>query len=422
MARQNTSRVCKGIRARIKIMENLELGLDPVFSVSEFNEMVNQHLNLLGEVTVEGEISELKLSQNKWIYATIKDESASLNVFGTIFQIKNFRSLEVGMKVKVRGRASLYQKTARFSLNAYYIKPSGEGALKVAYEKLKRELEKEGLFDPNRKRPLPQFPETIGLITAKGSQAYNDFIKVTGARMGGLKIYFYPAQMQGEGSIEAVIKALNFFNETKKVDVIVITRGGGSLEDLATFNDERVTRAVFASQIPTVCAIGHEGDVSLAELAADLRASTPSNAAELTVRDQKVVLKEIDWWQNRLKMVLLNKVEKFERKIELAVQMMKLNLESYWGEIEKTLLKFESFGQEIKKRVNFYELKVEALKEKLKILNPKMVLKRGFSLIQTKKGKLLKSVSQVQLGTKIIALMQDGQLETKVLKKELNHA
>src|SRR3989339_993170 len=159
--------------------------LTPVFSVTEFNEMVSHHLGQLGDVEVEGEISELKVSQNKWIYATIKDEGSSVNIFATIYQIHNLNSLDIGMLVKVTGTPSLYQKTARFSLNASAIVPSGEGALAAAYEKLKKQLEQEGLFAPERKRTLPMFPQTIGLLTAKGSQAYNDFVKVTEGRIGG---------------------------------------------------------------------------------------------------------------------------------------------------------------------------------------------------------------------------------------------
>ncbi len=396
--------------------------LEIVFSVSEFNEMINHHLAGLGEIVVEGELSELKLSQNKWVYATIKDETASLGIFSTVFQIKNLKALEIGMKVKVWGRASLYQKTAKFSLNAFRIEPSGAGALKAAYEKLKRELAKEGLFDPSHKRALPQFPETIGLITAKNSQAYQDFIKVTGERMGGLKIYFYPVQVQGEGAIESVIEALNFFNKTKLVDILVITRGGGSLEDLASFNDERVVRAVFASQIPTVCAIGHEGDVSLAELAADLRASTPSNAAELVVRDRREVMNQVNWWQNQLKILFLRNLDRWQRKVEVLEQMMRLKLEVYWQEIERIIIEFGNLSQKLKTKIEIQMGEVKTLEAKLIALNPRKVLERGFSLIETKDGKIVSSVKEVSLDEEVVALMKDGQLKTKVLEKELIHA
>ena len=392
--------------------------LEAVFSVSEFNEMVDAHLSLLGEVVVEGEISELKVSQNKWVYLTLKDEEASLNVFGTVFQIRNLRELEVGMKVKVRGRPSLYQKTARFSLNAWEIVPSGEGALKAAYEKLRRELAKEGLFDPERKRPLPQFPERIGLITAKNSQAYNDFVKVVSARMGGLKICFYPVQVQGREAVETILEALNFFNETKKVDVLVITRGGGSLEDLAAFNDERVTRAVFASQIPTVCAIGHEGDVSLVELAADLRASTPSNAAELVVRDRREVIKEVDWWIKKMELALKRGVAEWQRKVDVLVRSIELKLRLSWQEVEKIILKFERWGAGLQERIRLYLTQVEGLEQRLKSLNPERLLQRGFSIVQTLEGKVVNSVKELDLKEEVVTLMKDGRLRSKITAKE----
>ncbi len=391
--------------------------LQPVFKVSEFNEMIHHHLASLGEVVVEGELSELKVSRGKWIYATIKDEEASLNVFGTVFQIKNLNVLEVGMQVKVVGQPSLYQKTARFSLNAWEILPSGEGALKAAYEKLKKQLEAEGLFAPERKRPLPQFPEKIGLITAKGSQAYNDFIKVTQARIGGLKIYFYPVAVQGKEAVKEVKEALSFFNETKKVEVIVVTRGGGSLEDLAAFNDESVTRAVFASQIPVVCAIGHEGDVSLAELAADLRASTPSNAAELVVKDRREVVKEIEFLKDKLKDRYLFQLMKWEQRVNEAIRTMKLSLETSLKEIDEVLIKFESLKTKIEEKIRVYQVQIEQMVKRLRGLNPTRLLKRGFSLIKDDQGRLLTSAEQAKLNQNLLAIMSDGYLTTKVIKK-----
>ncbi|MFH2019256.1 MAG: exodeoxyribonuclease VII large subunit, partial [bacterium] len=170
--------------------------LTPIFSVSEFNEMVNSHLAVLGDIVVEGEISQLKISQSKWVYITIKDEKASVEVFSMVFRLTNIRSLEEGMLVKVYGKAGIYPKNGRFSIQADQVLPSGEGALKLAYEKLKNQLESEGIFDIARKRPLPMFPSSIGLITAKGSEAYNDFVKVVSERLGGLNISFYPVSVQ----------------------------------------------------------------------------------------------------------------------------------------------------------------------------------------------------------------------------------
>ena len=165
--------------------------MEKIFKVSEFNEFINVYLNQVGEITVEGEISQINISQGKWLFMTIKDESSSVEVFGILNTLPNYNLLEEGMLVHIYGVPRLYQKTGRFSISATQIMLAGEGSLKTAFEKLKSRLEKEGLFEKTRKRPLPMFPQKIGLITAKNSQAYYDFIKVLKARMGGIKIYFY---------------------------------------------------------------------------------------------------------------------------------------------------------------------------------------------------------------------------------------
>ncbi len=393
--------------------------LEPVFSVSEFNQVVNNHLAMLGEVVVEGEISELKVSQDKWIYVTLKDERASVGVFGTVFQIKNLNALAVGMLVKVYGRPALYEKTGRFSLNAYQILPFGEGALKVAYEKLKRQLEEEGLFDPARKRPLPRFPERIGLITAKNSQAYNDFIKVTRERIGGVKILFYPVSVQGKEAVPSIKRAIEYFNGQKeRVDVLVITRGGGSLEDLAAFNDEELTRAVFASAVPTVCAIGHEGDVSLAELAADLRASTPSNAAELVVRERNEIKKEIDFYIESMKSILERRIRDMMGKVERELFLMKQEVMTIVKRMELVVMEFGKQGERLKRRLELYEERVRGWQEKIRLLSPESALARGFSLTKNKQGEIVSSIEQVKMGESLVTMLVDGELGSIINKVE----
>lgn len=267
----------------------------PVYSVSEFIDYINVYLSSVGSVWVEGEISSVDISAGKWIFMNIKDAESVVSVFAVAYKIRNVRQLQAGMKVRVFGSPRLYKKSGRFSLFAQEIVPAGEGALRLIYEKLKNQLESEGLFDSARKRTLPQYPQKIGLITAPGSRAYSDFVKVLKNRMGGLTVYFYPVKVQGVGSAESVCEAIGYFNTTlPHVDLLVITRGGGSLEELQSFNDEEVARAVFASRIPVVVAVGHEADVALAELTADLRASTPSNAAELIVKNRTEALHDID--------------------------------------------------------------------------------------------------------------------------------
>ena len=252
-----------------------------ILSVAQFNQLLSGYLSDLGELIVEGELSQPQISQGKWFFCTLKDNTSAMSVFAPLWKIANAQVLTDGMQVKVYGTVGVHQKTGRMSFTAFAIEPSGEGALRRAYELLKKQLAAEGLFDPARKRPLPLFPQTIGLITASGSRAFADFMRVLGDRMGGLRIQFYPVQVQGRVAVDSICQAFSQINTAANPpEVVVLTRGGGSLEDLLSFNDERVARAVFSCKVPVVSAIGHELDQALTDFVADVRAATPTHAAE----------------------------------------------------------------------------------------------------------------------------------------------
>ncbi len=389
---------------------------EKIFKVSEFNEFVTLYLSQIGEVWIEGEISQLRLSQGKWIFATIKDADAALEVFSVLYKIGNFRGLSEGMLVKVRGTPRLYGKTGRFSLMAEEIIPSGEGALRAALERLKQKLEADGIFDEGRKRPLPVFPETIGLITAKGSEAYADFVKVLKERMGGLKIYFYPVQVQGKDAVRTIREAFTFFNDAKmKVDALILTRGGGSLEDLAAFNDERVVRAIFSSRIPTLCAVGHEQDWTLSDYVADKRASTPSNAAEILVRSRLEVEREIDFLWHRLEGYVSTELRSYKNMIEQSLRVMQ-NITA----IRRRNLQFFSITLVNSMTVKAKEalLWLTAQERLLRSLDYQSVLKRGFSITYAGNGKVLKDLQGVGVGDTIRTVLSSGQLHSKVIKNQ----
>ncbi len=261
----------------------------PVLGVSDFVALVNQAFDMVFPmVTVVGELANFKVSKNKWVYFDLKDDGASIRCFGTVYMLPG--PLEDGMVVEVRGAPKLHQQFG-FSFNIQSIRPVGEGAIRKAAELLAAKLEAEGLFDPERKRQLPYPPQRIGLITSGESAAYADFIKILAARWRGMSIELADVQVQGERAPGQLVAALQWFNEqADPPDVLVMIRGGGSADDLQAFSVEPVVRAVAASRIVTLVAIGHEVDISLAELAADQRASTPSNAAELLVPDRREVL------------------------------------------------------------------------------------------------------------------------------------
>ncbi len=415
------------------------MGERKVFQVSEFNEFVDIYLGKVGEVVVEGEISRIDVSQNKWIFATIKDENSSVDVFSSVFKIASPDLLEAGMLVQVHGKPGLYPKTGRFSIQAEKIVPAGEGALRVAFEKLKAKLEKEGLFE--RKRPLPALPEAIGLLSAKGSRAYSDFIKVLENRVGGIKIYFYPVRVQGNDSVESIIEGFKYFNASHPdLDLLVLTRGGGSLEDLQSFNDERVARAVFSSKPPVVCGIGHEEDISIADLVADARASTPSNAAELIVKTREEVARAVDFNLKTIEAALKQLIAGKNELIFKNVASLRNALAKETAHVHTIISRFNtsfavfrkeivSFTQDVrdnkKRLLKVVQFWIRARKEALGSITRLLasldfhkVLERGFSITTDKSGKVLKSAKRARKGESITTTLVDGKIGSQIIAVE----
>lgn len=409
-----------------------------IFQVSEFNEFINAYLSQVGEVVVEGEISEIRVNQNKWIFITIKDEESSVEVFGITYKISGYDLLEQGMLVHVYGIPRLYKKTGRFSIFAEQIVPAGEGALRLAFEKLKLKLDKEGLFDPQRKRSLPIFPEKIGLITAKNSKAYSDFIKVLKHRIGGLKVYFYPVNVQGRDSVDSILKAFVYFNSHHpNLGLLVLTRGGGSLEDLQSFNDERVARAIFSSKVPVVCGVGHEEDISIADLVADVRASTPSNAAELIVKNRIEVMKGVNFSlkiiESSLRQLLKEKDQIIFRNVNILRNAINQEISHLHRIIDRFNSKFMFFTKEVisfiqkastsekqlVKAMDFWIKRqktfLESLTRLLASLDPYRVLERGFSITVKINGAVLKSTKVIKKGETIVTTLFDGKIGSQVL-------
>lgn len=415
--------------------------MDAIFSVSEFVEFINEYLQQAGQVWVEGEISSIEISRNQWIFLTVKDDQSALSVFSVVYKINNFRQLEAGMKVKILGVPRLYKKSGKFSLFAEEIVPSGEGALRLAFEKLKKQLESEGLFDDARKRQLPDYPQTIGLITADGSRAYSDFIKVLQHRLGGLTIYFYPVKVQGSGSAESVCEAIRHFNKAvPAAELLVITRGGGSLEELAAFNDERVARAVFGSTIPVVSAVGHEKDVSLCDLVADFRASTPSNAAELVVKSRVDVSQIIRHRISRLDQTITSQIFQksarlqqlvsaldtlYRRQTEVFRAIMKRlerAIDTAKSEIEKNHLIINQKTQYLfaweEALIASTKNSVTHLSRLLASLDYSNVLKRGFSISLNQNNKIIKRPAQVVAEEQMTTVTYGGKIYSHIISKE----
>ncbi len=330
----------------------------PRFTVSQFIEVLNQTLDYAFPIIeVEGEISNFKTSKGKWGFFDLKDEQGTINCFIPLFSLRV--PLEDGMQVVIKGHPKLTD-FGRFSFTVQQIMPRGEGSIKKAFDLLKAKLAKEGLFSPEKKRPLPDHLETIGVISSTGAAGYADFCKILNARWGGLHLRVANCGVQGLSAADEIIKALEYFNEQEPVDIIVLIRGGGSKDDLAVFNDELLTRKIAASRIPVLTGIGHEVDESLADLAADLRASTPSNAAEMLTKDKRAEV-------SRIHDNLQSLTKYLGHYLDTAKDTQKSQLTSV-----KTL---------IEARVENAQNELQNTKKLLESLNPENVLRQGYSIV-----------------------------------------
>ncbi|MBU0613967.1 exodeoxyribonuclease VII large subunit, partial [Patescibacteria group bacterium] len=323
---------------------------EKILTVSDYLHLINDTLALIPntEVVVIGEISDFRVSQGKWINFALKDEEeeAQISCFATTFQVQI--PLEDGIKIKVKGQPKVYEKFGKFSLNVREIELAGEGSLAKAYALLKKKLEAEGLFSKERKREMPRFPERIGLITSSEAAAYGDFLRILNNRWSGIEIFHIPVHVQGKLAVGEILEAFEEFNAlAEKPEVLVLTRGGGSLEDLHAFNDEAVARAVFKSSIPVIVGVGHERDESLCDFVADVRASTPSNAAEIIVPDREEILRELEAVHSRMGEVLLMRIQSIEHVVDKSLHILERFIDRQTHEIkmivERFVYSFERF-------------------------------------------------------------------------------
>jgi exodeoxyribonuclease VII large subunit len=358
---------------------------DVILSVSDFVAVFNQTVEYAyPTVTIVGEIANFRVSKNRWVYFDLKDDGAIVRFFGTVYQLPG--PLEDGMLLQVKGAPKLHPLYG-FSVTVLQMQPTGEGSIKKAAALLEAKLAKEGLFDVDRKRGLPYPPQTIGLVTSGESAAFRDFIKVINARWGGMKIILADVQVQGEAAVGQIVEAITLLNQqTITPDVIVVTRGGGSSEDLQAFSSEQVTRAVAASRVPTIVAIGHEVDVSLAELAADQRASTPSNAAELLVPDRRAVLREVRAQRDRLPNMIQDIIERSRQRLNGYREQLDAISSRHVHEAQQALL---------------------LRSQLLSAFNPQTALERGYALVR-KDEKIIRGGGELKVGDTIDIQMLDA--------------
>ncbi len=343
-------------------MENHQLNQSdrPTLSVSDFVAITNQTLEYAyPSVEIVGEVSSFKVNQGKFVFFDIKDENASVGCFMMLFQLRI--AIEDGMQISIVAQPKLTQ-WGKFSLTVRSIQPVGEGSLKRSFELLKAKLQKEGLFNEDRKRALPELPSRIGVISSTQAAGYGDFIKIIDERWGGLHVDVAHTQVQGVSAAEQIVRALQYFNESAEpLEAVIIIRGGGSADDLSSFNDEFLVRAIASSRLPVLTGIGHEDDISLADLAADKRASTPSNAAQIIVPDKRE-------FTAHLKASIASAAASLQHRYN----MRQNQLENDMGHINKLLQhNFEATSDSFL-----------SLRRSLAQLNPSNVLKRGYSLVR----------------------------------------
>lgn len=386
-------------------------------SVSQFLGLVNENLRSVAAVDylIEGEVSDYRVAQQKWVSFDLKDEKqqAVLKCFATIWQMEV--PLSDGMRIRVGGMPKVYERFGAFKLNITRVELVGEGALRQAYELLKKRLEQEGLFDPSRKRSLPRFPARIGLITSRDAAAYGDFLRVLGNRWGGIEIDFTPVSVQGREAVSSILGAYAYFNSLPLEDrpeVLVMIRGGGGLEDLHAFNDERVARAVFQSTIPVICGVGHERDESLCDYVADVRASTPSNAAERIIPDRREIAYAFTMMKDRMESTLQDYLASKSQGIAHAANAFALLMRR----------EEERFARREELLRAGCDLWLRRLADQLSTtsrvfaqVDPKRVLSRGYSIMRSG-GKVIRTSDALKVGSDVSIELAKGTVDAEVLR------
>lgn len=416
------------------------------------------------DVWVEGEISNFRPAESGHLYFTLKDGDAQLRVvmFRSQARLLRFRP-ENGIQIIARGRVTIYDARGELQLSAEFLEPVGAGALQLAFEQLKKKLAEEGLFDPARKKPLPQLPRRIGIITSPRGAALQDMLNVLGRRHESVGILIYPAQVQGESASAEVAAGVKYFNRNKNVDVLIIARGGGSLEDLAAFNDERLARVIAASSVPVISAVGHETDFTICDFVADLRAPTPSAAAELVIESKHKLAEHLAHLHRRLErasryrlLIARNRLTELaqhgaflrmrdllgrrgqrldeltfrlaagfreslrEYRRRLQIASTRVRHFDFRRSLDITRTKLDAGASTLERamqaRLAQDRARLEQLSGRLNALSPVKILERGYALVFDTDGRLVKDATQLSAGDRISARVSRGTLIAEVQK------
>jgi exodeoxyribonuclease VII large subunit len=414
-----------------------------VWKVRDLVAAVRTHIEReYSDAWVEGEISNFRAPESGHLYFTLKDGNAQIRVvmFRSAARLLRFRPAD-GLQVVVRGRITIYEDRGELQISAEHIEPKGAGSLQLAFEQLKAKLEAEGLFAAEKKKPIPTLPSRIGIVTSPQAAALRDILNILQRRHHSVNVLIFPAQVQGDAAAFEVGSGVRYFNQADNVDVIVIARGGGSAEDLASFNNEGLARTIAASEIPVISAVGHETDFTITDFVADLRAPTPSAAAELVIRSRQEIEEQASALHDRLSR-MMELIRQRQQRLDDLAHRMELAERSL---IERSRRRWES----ISAAVRHYDLRLvlsgtrkeldswttalvavarnvllqhrvraERLQTALESLSPLAILDRGYALVFDANGKLLKDPAAVNIGDQISARMAHGEIQASVTKKK----
>lgn len=390
-----------------------------IYSVSELTRGISLILEgAYKNIWVEGEVSNFILHTSGHCYFSLKDSDSVIAcvAFKHAAAKLKFR-IENGMSIICAGRIGVYGKRGQYQLYIDKAEPKGIGALQIAFTQLKEKLYNEGLFDHARKKPVPRFPDTIGIVTSPTGAAIRDILNIIARRFENMHIVIFPAKVQGAGAAEEIIEGIEQLNKAKQIDVIIITRGGGSLEDLWAFNEEPVARAIYNSTLPVISAVGHEIDYTISDFVADMRAPTPSAAAELVVRKKEDIAAEIEDYKSQLKQALENYIGIMDGRLagimsRYAFKQPLFLIEQYQQALDETV---KSFSHSLNFFISSRQQHLQAVRGKLDVLSPTAILERGYSItMSAEDSRIMKDSANIQRGARIKTRLAKGTILSRV--------
>ena len=397
-----------------------------VYSVGQINRYIRNLFEndfVLNSFWVKGEISNFKAHTSGHFYFTLKDASASIQcvMFRQEAEMLPFLPKN-GMFVAVCGAVSVYEKTGQYQIYTKWIEPIGIGNLALSFEQLKEKLATEGFFDKEYKREICEYPKCVAVITSPTGAAVRDVIKIIKRRNKSVKIAVIPVLVQGEYAPDSIVKGIKLANEWAKADTIILGRGGGSMEDLAAFNEESVAKAIFASEIPIISAVGHETDFTIADFTADLRASTPSAAAEIAVKNTEQLSERLHYAMEMLQNAFENTITQYKKRLETTTQHSVLKQPLTWVQYQKNNV--EQMKKTIQKDILYYlqkkQIQYQSLRKRLYSASPFAALQKGYVLAKNEKGQTLILLQNIQKGDNIILHFQDGIAKATITERSIS--